>query len=116
MACILKNVQDVVELLKSKKIHLEATLKKISKFSSPKHDVIKIAVDSPSFTSLNKKLKTLDFSSDFPNYKPHCTIAYVKKGKCDDLIGNNQFLNVKIKFDSILFSDPSGRKTKIDIN
>jgi len=116
MACILKNVQDVVELLKSKKIHLEATLKKISKFSSPTHDVIKIAVDSPSFTSLNKKLKTLDFSSDFPNYKPHCTIAYVKKGKCDDLIGNNQFLNVKIKFDSILFSDPSGRKTKIDIN
>ncbi len=43
-------------------------------------DVIVVAIDSPDLHRLNAKLKTLPFTSNYPDYSPHATIAYVKPG------------------------------------
>jgi len=59
----------------------------------PDYDVVKIAVESPWLRQLNARItKTLPCSGDkHPNYNPHCTIAYVQKGSCDHLVGQDPF-------------------------
>ena len=60
----------------------KVTLHNISIFESDKYDVLKWDVDDSDgfFAELNKKAGTLEHTSTFPNYHPHCTIGYVKKG------------------------------------
>ena len=51
-----------------------------SLFENPKYDVLKFDVISPLLNKINKKLtKELPYTSDFPDYHAHCTIAYIKK-------------------------------------
>ena len=59
---------------------IEIGLKGISMFSNPKFDVVKFDVNSPELTKLNSALKQLPNKESFPDYHPHITIAYVKKG------------------------------------
>ncbi|RDJ35478.1 MAG: hypothetical protein DWQ19_11725 [Crenarchaeota archaeon] len=96
-------------------IRLEAKLGVVSKFESPEFDVLKLEVESDSFRLLHRKLKTLKFTSDFPTYRPHCTLAYVKKGSCDHLLNNQDFNNIKIGFNSVLFSPAMGQKVPITL-
>jgi hypothetical protein len=65
----------------------------VSLFQQADHDVVKIAVESPWLRQLNARItKTLPCSGDkHPNYNPHCTIAYVQKGSCDHLVGQDPF-------------------------
>ena len=53
----------------------------ISCFDNPNYDVLKFDVVSPELHDLNEEVKTaFKHTSTFPNYKPHITIAYLKKG------------------------------------
>lgn len=65
----------------SKAIKLK--LAKLSRFECDDYDVIKFTVDSPELVALNKKL-VKEFADDVTlskwSYKPHVTVAYVKKG------------------------------------
>ena len=60
--------------------------------TNPNFDVVTINVESPWLLELNKRV-----SSTIPNedihldFKPHATIAYVHKGTCDHLDGENIF-------------------------
>ena len=98
-----KNYLDVKELMKDSP-PFELELGVISKFDNEKYDVIKFEVKSPVLHNLNKKLKTLDFTSKFDEYVPHCTVAYVKKGSCDHLLGNKALQGKVVRVDSIVFS------------
>lgn len=54
----------------------------ISIFESADYDVVKFEIYSQKLINLNNTLReNFDYSNDFPEYKPHMTIAYVKKGK-----------------------------------
>jgi 2'-5' RNA ligase len=111
------DAKDVIDLIKSQKGHLELVLKNVSKFNThPDYDVLKIDVESLSFKALNKKLKTLPYTSSFSGYKPHCTISYIKKGTCENLVGNKDFAGNKIKFTEVQFANPDEKKTKITIS
>ena len=61
-------------------------LGKLEKFENPEngYDVIKFAVESPALIELNKNLREKfapDIApSDFPEFHPHLTVAYVKPG------------------------------------
>ena len=44
-------------------------------------DVIKFDVESPDLQELHKKCEEIPNKQNFPDYHPHMTIAYVKKGK-----------------------------------
>jgi len=91
----------------------EIELGEISKFESKDYDVIKIGISGEALHKANKTLRELDFTSNYDEYKPHCTIAYVKKGSCDDLLGNKDFTGQKVPVKELVFSPAEGDRTKI---
>ncbi len=52
----------------------------VSLFENDKFDVVKFSIESLDLDSLNEGFKKLPYENDFPNYVPHMTLAYVKKG------------------------------------
>jgi hypothetical protein len=91
------------------------TLGKISKFPKDDFDVIKIEVTSSELTKINKNLKELDHTTNYNTFNPHCTIAYVKKDSCNDLIGSKHFAGKVIPVKSFKFSSSNGDKTIINL-
>ncbi len=91
-------------------------LGKISKFEAAEYDVLKIEVEGVVLRKLNKEFKKLPYTSKFPTYIPHCTLAYVKKGTCKDLVGNRDFSGKSINIKEIVFSSSTREKTIIELD
>jgi 2'-5' RNA ligase len=94
-------------------------LKNVSLFSDKEKpfDVVKIGVESPDLHKLNTKLKNeLDYTSNYNEYIPHVTIAYVKKGKGWKFNGDKSFDGKLFMAEEILFSPRNGSKTKIALH
>ena len=74
-----KNIKPVME---DKCIfHTDIEFVGISLFENEKYDVIKLDVKSEKLNEYNKFFsENFPFESNFPDYKPHLTIAYVKSG------------------------------------
>ena len=109
------NFKDVEKIIKNQK-QFEIKLEKISIFdTNPDYDVLKIEVESDELRKLNDKLKSLPYTNSFKSYKPHCTIAYIKKGECKDLIGNKTFYGKKFKIKELVFSPSSGSMVKMEL-
>ncbi len=67
---------------------------KVAKFSREGEDVIHIEVDSNLLGEMNKEVtENLKCTSEFKEYRPHITLAFVKSGTCDHLLGN-EFFNI----------------------
>lgn len=72
-------VEELINNIKPTKL----TLKKISIFENDKFDVVKFDVTGVSkgrLSDMNKKFTELPHTTDYPDYHPHSTIAYVKPG------------------------------------
>ncbi len=66
---------------------IKMTLTTVSMFDQPEYDVLKFDVKSSYLHKLNKFFRdNYKYESDFDEYKPHCTIAYLKKGKAKKYI------------------------------
>ena len=64
----------------------------VSLFRNEKFDVVKCDIESPGLRALNARIRsTVPNENKYPDYKPHMTIAYVKKGAADHLEGANIF-------------------------
>lgn len=90
-----------------------------SLFNSEKYDVLKFDVSNSNFHSINKELKKYPHTSNFPDYHPHLTIGYIKKGKgqkyvdiIKEKMGKNGY-NLIPKY--AVYSKPDGIKTKIKV-
>ena len=82
---------------------------KIAKFSREGEDVIHIEVDSNLLTEMNRELtETLQCTSDFQEYRPHITLAFVKSGTCDHLLGNDFFNILSDTVSECLFAAKTG--------
>jgi hypothetical protein len=91
---------------------IKITLGKISLFSSPDHDVIKIDVISPELHKLNHLInESIENTDIYSVYNSHITLAYVLKGTGDSYEGLRDFEGRKVILDSILFSGKDNRKT-----
>jgi len=88
------------------------TLKKITLFNNEDCDVVKINVSSPDLIKLNKLISNeFETTDTYPNYIPHVTVAYIKKGY-DNIYNNlNVFEGRKIFIGSVEFSGRDNRKT-----
>lgn len=80
------------------------------------YDVLKFDVKGDSLHACNKALCELPYNNQYPDYHPHMTIAYLKKGTgkkyCDRMKGHEYELVPT----HAVFSQPDGTKNKIKIN
>jgi 2'-5' RNA ligase len=92
-----------------------------SVFKNPDYDVLKYDVNYPTrggafLHKANTALKELPYTSDFPDYHPHMTIAYLKKGTgqryVDALKGSSFTLLPKYA----KYSKPDGSDVKLNIS
>lgn len=103
------NVKDIVPAFKGLG-PIKAKLGKVSIFESDDYDVIKVDIESPDLETANKKVgETVNLPGEtFKDYKPHTTIAYVKKGEGKKYVGDNTFEGKEVVFDKIQLSDRQG--------
>jgi 2'-5' RNA ligase len=94
---------------------LKVKLGKIDVFTNPqKFDVVVIGIDSPDLCDFNEKMKDdIEYTNKYSEYKPHITIAYVKKGKGWKHKGNNKWEGKEFSCDKIVFSSKNGTKERI---
>ena len=71
-----------VEDILNSYIRIQYYLKGVSLFENENnpYDVVKIDVVSDDLFNINDALKELPYQNDYPDYHPHMTLAYVKKG------------------------------------
>jgi len=104
------DIKEVMKTFEPQKI----TVENVSIFENSwnDYDVVKFDVPpTPELKSYNKLLKnTFPFTSDFPKYHPHMTIAYVKKGEGKKYI--QKVKPFKVKFDKAVYSYNKNKKDK----
>jgi len=79
------------------------------------YDVLKFDVQGDSLKECNEALTDLPHTNDFPDYHPHATIAYIKKGigeKYTEMLKDKEY---EVKPTHVVYSEADGTKTKIDI-
>lgn len=91
------------------------TISDVSKFEQEDFDVLKFSVTGESLHECNKKLKKLPCTVKFPDYKPHLTIAYLKKGYADYYISILKKFKIETYPSSATYSHADGDKFKIPI-
>lgn len=95
----------------------------VARFSPPgkDYDVLHLTVVSPELEAEHQRLRDLfgeDVSpSDYGDYAPHVTLAYVKPGAHPELDGNAEF-NTKdlVGFSGLKYSQPDGGKAERLLN
>lgn len=89
----------------------------ISLFENPgkPYDVVKASVFGPDVVRLNNALQKLPNSSDFPDYTPHVTLAYVKKGEGKKYVGKAPFTGKAVTFDSLHFKNAAKEITNLPL-
>jgi hypothetical protein len=86
-----------------------------SLFQNEKYDVLKLDVLGDNLHEANRELKKLPHTNSFPNYHPHLTISYLKSGYGDKYVRKLGKIQYTLKPTHLVFSQPNGTKTKIQI-
>jgi len=78
------------------------------------HDVVKIDVESPDLQKLHYTLvDTAGVKTGYPTYVPHVTVAYVKKGAGDKVLGSEEFRGKVFKVQEVIFKGTDKHEIKI---
>lgn len=110
------DADDVLHICNKFNYSEDFILNNVSCFHNEKYDVLKFDVESPVLHRVNAKLKSHfadQYTSNFPDYHPHCTIGYIKKGKGQhyvDLFKNASYFVTPVK---LVYSMPSGGRKEI---
>ena len=106
-------IDDVEEILNQHTFGT-CTLKNASLFEN-EYEVLKFDVEGDNLHEANKALCQLPYENSYPDYKPHTTIAYLKKGtgnKYCEMMKGDEYRLVPTH---AVFSQPDGTKNKISI-
>lgn len=111
------NLADVERVVAGSPL-LSATLGRITAFNNEDFVVLKVSVQSEDLTKLNGRIRQeLECTDTFPDYKPHITVAYLKKDERNPYyyqeFCSNDFLGREIQIDRLTFSTPKGTKDRI---
>lgn len=107
-------VEDIIKKYKIKPFEVRLSL--ITAFLNGDQDVLKIDVESNGLHNLHKLLRAnLKNDNKYPEYRPHLTIAYLKKGESENYIGRDDFQGISCKVDNIVFSSKTGEKINIPL-
>lgn len=111
------SLNKIKNLLKGQK-PFEVNLGKVTMFdkADKPFSVVKIDVESEELKKLHDMLKnSLKVTVTYPIFRPHITIAYIKKKHCEDIKGNRDFEKSKLPINYLTFSSKDGTKTKIKL-
>lgn len=99
---------------------ITVTLGKTSIFpasESGSGDVVKVDVDSPALHALNKKIAdALPNTDTHPEYKPHVTLAYVKKGLGAKYVDDASLEGQTITIDKLTFAGKDRTEVAIPLS
>jgi len=85
----------------------------VSLFENEKYDVLKFDVEAPFLYKINKELTKLPHTTDFPDYHPHCTIAYLKPGKGKNYVKTFENRIFEVFPTKAVYSKPDGSKLEV---
>ena len=113
------DLKDIMEVLDGQG-PLRATVGRVTSFLTPKSIVLKISVQSQDLVVLNKKVcRQLDYTDTYPEYKPHITIAYLKKSDSSPYYFQDYFhdnlAGTEVVLENLTFAVPGHRKYPIDL-
>jgi hypothetical protein len=89
----------------------------LSCFNNPKYDVLKYDITGDYLNETNEDLKQFPFTTDYPDYHPHMTIAYLKPGmgqKYIDMLGKD-YNEMWMAPQYAVYSRTNGEKLKIPV-
>ena len=87
----------------------------VSCFSNDKYDVLKFDIEGEHLAEMNKALKKFPYTSNFPDYHPHSTIAYLKPRTGQKYIDMFKGLEIQFIPSHYVYSEASGEKTNISL-
>jgi 2'-5' RNA ligase len=106
---------DVMNLVKDTNLG-NISLKNVSLFKNDNYEVLKFDADASYLHEINKQLcDNFPYSSDYPDYHPHSTIAYLKKGMGDKYVKKFENVSVLVTPNQIVYSKPDGNRIKEDV-
>lgn len=109
-----KNREAVKSILEASK-PITATLEKVGCFvNNDDFDVVIVKVNSPDLAKLHNTIADeLHVEKTHNEYRPHATIAYVKKGNARKYAGDTIFQGEKITFNKAVFKDGESEEETI---
>ena len=102
-------IDELLKISNNTKNNIKVKSTKITHFSGEEYDVVKFDIESDLLHKINKELVKFPHTSDFPDYIPHMTISYVKKGTGKKY--NRKLKNpITLKGTKIVYSHPNGKE------
>ena len=95
--------------------HIAAT--RLSIFEGGEYDVLKLDSESPTLVEMNEIIRTkFEHTSSFPDYHPHLTIGYLKKGAASKYVGDGDTRGITtLCVNGFVFSSSSSIRGKVSI-
>lgn len=107
------DIEEEINKIKTPKIEFKG----VSSFTNKLFDVIKFDVESEDLHKLNKRFTKFPHTTDFPNYHPHVTIAYVKPKLADKYIKRlSKHIDMPMTPSKIVYSKSDGSKKTYKLN
>ena len=109
------NQNDKVKALLESVFKMDGELVKLHIFENERFDVLVVKVESKGLRDLNDRLKnSLKYTNDYPDYKAHATVAYLKSGKGKKYL--KDFKKTDCVFDRIFYNNSdNSHSEKIDL-
>lgn len=108
----LEQVEEIISELEFSPVKIGGA----SLFENEEYDVLKFTATSSNLRVANRKLKELPYQNDYPDYKPHLTVAYLKSGRGKKYVEKFSGMNWELDPKYVVFSPPTGRKSQIEIS
>jgi 2'-5' RNA ligase len=106
---------EVMELIEKMDWKQPIRIGKPSLFENEKYDVLKLGANADWLNAANKKLcDSLPYSSDFPDYNAHVTVAYLKPGMGKKVVERLGEFGTEISPNKMVYSLPNGDKKVIE--
>lgn len=107
-----KEIEEVINKIKEPKIKFGG----ISAFKNDKFEVLKFDVESKDMHKINKDLREFPHTNTYPDYHPHCTIAYLKPKMADKYIKKlNDSIEMEMTPSHIVYSKVDGSEKSYNL-
>ena len=72
--------------------------------------------ENPTLHGCNFNLRQLPYTSSYPDYKPHMTVAYLKKGEGQKYVERLMDKTYTVTPTHLIYSKPDGSKIRFELN